>query len=401
MNIAGVVCEYNPFHSGHEYHLKKTRELVGEDSAVLCIMSGDFVQRGESALYAKHARAEAACRSGADLVIELPLPWAISSAEGFARGAVGLLSALGASHISFGSEAGELAPLEALANELLEPGLIERTKELLGQDAALSFAAARQKAAEERLGPQAKLLEQPNNILAIEYLKAIVYLDSKLKPITVRRIGSGHDRAGEEGPRSASELRLMTRRGESTDAFIPAGAAAVYARERERGRVLSERQLMETAMLSRLRMFDEEYFSALPDGAEGLGSRLFRAVRREASLDAVLAAAKTRRYALSRIRRMCLCACLGVKEGMNRGLPPYGRILAANQRGCLALRSLEENSRLPLITKPAAVKKLSAECADMFALGAYAHDFYVLGFRAKDEKMGGEDWRSSPFIVQN
>ena len=124
MAVIGIVCEYNPFHRGHELHIQKSRAALGEESAVLCVQSGDFVQRGEAAVYDKFARAEASCRCGADLVVELPLPWCLSSAEGFARGAVSLLGALGATHLSFGSETGELEALRALAGTLREPDFL-------------------------------------------------------------------------------------------------------------------------------------------------------------------------------------------------------------------------------------------------------------------------------------
>ena len=144
--VGAVICEYNPLHQGHRFQIREIRQLIGEEGVILSLMSGDFVQRGEPALYSKFARAEAACRCGADLVIELPLPWALSSAEGFARGAVGLLGALGATHLSFGSEAGETGPLEELAGLLVTPEINEEIKAVLAQDASLSYAAARQKA---------------------------------------------------------------------------------------------------------------------------------------------------------------------------------------------------------------------------------------------------------------
>ena len=167
MNIIGIVGEYNPFHSGHEYHIQQSRQALGGDCPVVCVMSGDFVQRGEPAIYSKFARAEAACRCGADLVVELPLPWSLSSAEGFARGAVYLLSKLGATHLSFGSEAGELEPLETIAQTLLDPAVNGEIRQVLSSDASLSYAVARQKALETRLGELSAQLELPNNILAV------------------------------------------------------------------------------------------------------------------------------------------------------------------------------------------------------------------------------------------
>ena len=312
MAIIGIVAEYNPFHTGHEYHIARSRELLGADSTVICVMSGDFVQRGEPALYSKFARAEAACRCGADLVIELPLPWALSSAEGFARGSVGLLGALGATHLSFGSECGEVERLERIAECLIDPAVNAEISRELNENANISYASARQAVLARRLGDEAKLIEQPNNILAVEYLKAIYEQRLDITPMTVQRIGSGHDMAGDVGPKSASELRRMILSGGKVDNYIPKNALAVYSREESLGRQAMSRDFHETAILSRLRMFGENYYKSLPDSGGGLGSRLYKAAHEEATLDGVLAAVKTKRYTLSRIRRMCLCAALGV-----------------------------------------------------------------------------------------
>lgn len=316
MSIIGIVGEYNPFHSGHEYHIRQSRQALGEDCPVVCVMSGDFVQRGEPAIYSKFARAEAACRCGADLVVELPLPWSLSSAEGFARGAVYLLSKLGVTHLSFGSEAGELEPLETIAQTLLDPAVNGEIKQVLSGDASLPYALARQKALEARLGELSSQLELPNNILAVEYLKAIYELRLDLQPMTVLRFGSGHDKEGESGPKSASELRRMIRKGADISPFIPKEAVQVFAREKQQGRAFTDTDMLEAAIISRLRLFGPAYYEALPDGNDGIGRRLYVAAHEEASLDAITAAAKTKRYALARIRRMCMCAALGVKAGM-------------------------------------------------------------------------------------
>ena len=161
------------------------------------------------------------------------------------------------------------------------------------------------------------------------------------------------------------------------------------------------RDFHETAILSRLRMFGENYYNSLPDSGGGLGSRLYKAAHEEATLDGVLAAVKTKRYTLSRIRRMCLCAALGVKKDDADGIPPYARVLAANSRGCEYLRVLSKNPAIPVITKPAAARTLSAEREQVFELGAAANELYVLAYRAGQERRGGQDWRTSPKIVQN
>ena len=395
MSVVGIVGEYNPFHLGHAWHLRQTRAALGEDCTVVCVMSGDFVQRGEAALFSKFARAEAAVRCGVDLTVELPLPWSLSSAEGFARGAVSMLSGLGCDSISFGSEAGTIEPLEELAHTLSDPGLQPEIRERMKTDATLSYAAARQRLAAERLGEEkARRLETPNNILAVEYLKAIYELRAGLRPVTLRRMGNAHDGSGAEGFRSAAELRRLMGQGKPIDAHLPEAAAAVF-----RGEQRPDPQRLETAILSRLRWLPEAAFDSLPDAGEGLGRRLYRAAHEEATLDGVLSAAKSKRYALARLRRMLLCAALGVTAERTRGLPPYARVLAADAKGCELLRAASRAAELPVLTKPAAVRELSRDCEELFRLGADAHDLYVLGYPAPGERRGGGDWRHSPCIL--
>ncbi len=399
MDFIGVVCEYNPFHNGHAYHLGESRLRSGA-GGVVCVMSGDFVQRGEAAIFSKFARAEAACRCGADVVFELPLPWSIASAEGFARGAVGLLGALGAPALSFGMEAERLEDLDFLARRLLEPQTLSQIRALMAEDASLSFAAARQQALSLDCGPAARLLEEPNNILAVEYLKAIYDLRLEISPLGVRRLGSVHDGPGEGDSRSASELRALLRRGEKVSRYMPAAAAAVYEKDAAMGRGTPSRERLETAMLSRLRTLDAARCAALPDAVGGLGERLCRAAAEEPTLDAVYAAVKNKRLAMSRVRRAALCAALGVENGMANGTPPYARLLAATARGRELLGEIKKTSAVPIITKPAAVRELDGESVRLFTLGAAAHDLYALGYRAAEERRGGADWRSGPRIVE-
>ena len=288
MVIAGIVAEYNPFHNGHELHIESTREKLGADTGIVCCMSGDFVQRGEAAQWSKFARAECAVKCGADLVFELPVQWALSSAEGFARGSVGLLDSLGVvDYLSFGSE---WRPA---------PGWGE------------SYAVVRQRVLEEHIGDDARLIETPNNILAVEYIKAIYDLGSRIRPLTVRRTGAHHDKPAEGRVRSASELRTMTAAAISPIAqFIPRKAGEILERERRQGRGPVLMRDLEPALLSRLRMLGKADFAALPDASEGLENRLMAAAQEETTLDGILAAAKSKRYALARLRRMCMCACL-------------------------------------------------------------------------------------------
>ena len=397
----GIVCEFNPFHKGHEYLIRETRRMAGEDCNIICVMSGDFVQRGEPAIYSKFARAEAACRCGADLVIELPLPWSLASAEGFARASVSLLHNAGATHLSFGSESGEIEELDTVARTLIDPLVINEIRQQLNEDAADSFASAREKVIAKHLGKTAELLRQPNNILAVEYLKAIYDLRIEMEPMTVKRIGNGHDEEGENPFKSSSELRKLIFNNKDVSAYIPTAALQVYERESDAGRGRINTEKLETAILSRLRMLPEKVYDALPDSSGGAGKRLYKAVNEEATLDAVLAAAKTKRYALARLRRMCMCAALGIDREMGEELPDYARILAANEKGCAILRELNDSKRFTVITKPAVVREYSGNIYKVFASGASAHDFYVLGNRSNDARKPGMDWKTSPKIVQN
>lgn len=397
-NIVGVIAEYNPFHNGHVLHLEKTRAALVGDTGIVAVMSGDFVQRGENAIYSKFARAEAAVRCGCDLVLELPLPWCLSSAEGFARGAVGILGGLGVvTHLSFGSESGELPALETLAQALLDPTFPQDLRRYL-QDGR-SFAAARQAALEARIGPVAKLLETPNNILAVEYLKAIYEQRLKLHPMTIRREGAQHDGSGSETIRSGAELRTRIEVGQDITDFIPEAAAAVFASERELGRGPIPAAAIETALLSRLRMMGPAVYNNVPGAEEGLGNAVCKAANEEPTISSVCSAAKSKRYALSRIRRMVMCAALGVQKDMADGIPPYARVLAANERGREILKLASEKNSIYIISKPAACRGTTPEIEKLMALTAESHDLFVLGSPALEERRAGSDWRHSPIMI--
>lgn len=397
MSVAGIVCEYNPFHRGHEYQIRKTREILGENTIIICVMSGDFVQRGEPALFSKYARAEAACLCGADLVAELPLPWALSSAEGFAAGAVSLLHKLGADYISFGSECGNISELEKIADAVISPEAKSLTSDYLNMYKNISYAEARQKALESIIGDSATIIEQPNNILAIEYIKAIKMLGININPLTVERKGAAHDSKDKnDGFASASEIRRMIEDGEDFSDYIPEKALEIIRREIRQGRII-DRDRIDTAMLSRLRMMKSEDFEKYKDGENGLGNRIFDSVMSEATIEDIAQKAKTKRYAYSRIKRLCVRTALNVMDTNGGKLPQYARILAANDRGLSVLKSTSKD--LTIITKPAAARKITGEIGEMSVNGAYAHDLYVLGYKAKQHRKGGEDWKTSPVIV--
>jgi len=397
LNIIGIVCEYNPFHLGHLHQIQESRRRFGDDCVIICTMSGDFVQRGEAAVFTKFARAEAACRCGADIVIELPLAWSLSSAENFASGAVELLAAAACTHISFGSECGDIAKLTRLAQYAASENINRNVRAIYKCSAALPYAKVRQLAIEKELGEDAELLSKPNNILAVEYLKAIINKKLDLIPFTIKRIGNDHDSQGGEGPRSASELREMLDSGKSIEALIPNQAFDIYNREIQFGRIRNK-LVLDTAIVSRLRMFSEDYFDTLPDGGEGAGRRLYKSVREHTNTYDMAYYAATRPYPFARMRRMLMCAALGISAESTKGMPPYIRILALNEKGRAYLKQLE-NVRIPIVTKPSRVKDISPEAEKVFAAGALAHDLYRLQFVTNDDKKPGLDWKTGPVIV--
>jgi predicted nucleotidyltransferase len=361
-------------------------------------LSGDFVQRGEPAAFSKHTRAEAAVRSGVDLAIELPLPWSLSSAEGFARGAVGLLGSLGVvTHLSFGSECGEIAPLALLTKALLDPAADAAIKAELQN--GMSYAWARQAALTKMVGESAALLQSPNNILAVEYLKAIISQRLKIRPITILRLGAEHDKRSDTGFKSAQELRAEMARGGDVFSLVPEGSALVLQDAITRGEGPITMESLETPIISRLRILSEAAYLKTPGSSEGLGSRLCKAAWSQPTIRDILNTAKSKRYAMSRLRRMLMCAALGVTQSMSDGIPPYARVLALNERGRSILREIDERSAMPLIIKPATVRELGSESETLFELGSLAHDLYRLGYKLLETRRGGEDWRASPALV--
>ena len=383
METAGIVAEYNPFHRGHAWHIAETRRRLGGDAPVVCVMSGHWVQRGECALADKWLRAALALDRGADLVVELPTPWAMASAESFARGAVSLLAATGVVDVlSFGSETGELAPLEEAAAALDAPDYPERLRAALGR--GLSFPAARQEAA------GAACLSAPNNNLGVEYLRSLRALGSTIRPLTVPRQGAGHDGPAAGGYASASELRRLLRAGRGAE-------AAPYLTAPWSGE-LADMQHIERAVLARLRTMGEGDWAALPDGggAEGLPSRLAKAAREAVSLEDFYARAKTRRYPHARLRRLALAAFLGLRAAERPAAPPYVRVLGLGGRGRVLLRRMKDTCPLPVIVKPAQARELDGPARTLFESEARYTDLYGLCFPAP--RPCGAEWIHSPVV---
>lgn len=330
MRVVGIIAEYNPFHEGHMWHLKRSRELAGEDAPVVVVMSGHTVQRGGLPVMTKYARARAAALSGADLVLELPSPQSCACAERFARAGVDILTRLGiVTHLSFGSEAGELEPLARLAGS--PPS---------GYPKDMSLARAM-----PAVNPGQAALYTPNNILGIEYLRAIRELGSPLVPITIKRRGSRHD----DGIASASAYRRKLLAGEQVSLPQP----RILARELEAGRAPIDVSRIETAIMSRLRTLSPGQLELLPEMSGGFHNRLHGAITRAKGLDELYSLIKSKRFTLARVRRAVLCAFLGITEQMALAEPPL-RLLALGKRGPELLSRVSA----PLISRPAAHKDI-------------------------------------------
>ena len=383
--VCGIVAEYNPFHSGHMFHIRRTRESLGGDAVIVCVMSGNFVQRGDFAVLDKYARAETAVRGGADLVLELPLAAALSSAEGFARGAVALLHGIGCRYLSFGAETADISLVQQAAEALnaLPPAA--------GNRSGLSYAAYRQQELAALNPAAAALLTSPNNTLGIEYCRALARFP--MRPVAVERRGAGHDEAAPSGGfASASLLRRALREGNERFClpYLPEASAEIYRRERERGG--APVSLPESTLLALLR--SALFRGVLASGtADGFDERLQSAVYSAVSFSDAVEKARTRRFPAARVRRALLRAALGLAPSASP-LPQYARVLALGPRGRALLRRTDG---FPLIVKPSTEKRLPDEMQPALRLDAFADDLYDLARPAP--LPGGEHYRKTPFYL--
>lgn len=339
MNITGIICEYNPLHLGHQKQLDTIRALHDTDCGIVCLMSGNFVQRGFPAIIDQSLRAKAAVLSGADLVLELPITAALSSAEGFAAEGVRILGSF-CDELCFGAETADAEQLMHTAHALLSEAFPPALRAQL--DTGMSFPAARAAALEAMGVRNSDLLSSPNNILAVEYCKAILSQGCAMKPLPIHRAGSYHETAADSENPSATAVRQLLLSGHDWKSYIPATAQGVFD-----GAQLHSLAAGERAILARLRTMTNAEFEALPYGSEGLWRKLMHASRSCDTLEQIAAATKSKRYTRSRIDRMILCAFLGLTADDLAAPPPYSRVLAFNDRGRAILKKAREHGRFP------------------------------------------------------
>ncbi|AJY76521.1 nucleotidyltransferase [Paenibacillus beijingensis] len=373
MRTVGIIVEYNPFHNGHAYHIQKSLQLTGAE-AVVAVMSGHFLQRGEPALMNKWARAETALRGGCDLVIELPLAYSIQAADWFAYGAVSLLEATGVvDSLCFGSESGDIAPLQRLARALQrEPDafksmLDEALAAGAAYPAAYSAAAARYMLEAEGDSEAAAFpLAQPNNTLGLHYLLALERLGSAIEPCTIRREQAGyHDRAVPDGSgiASATAIRRLLLETGSMDGlrrFVPDSTERILAAECAAGRAPRSWDDYFAPLLHAIVTGTPRSLGAHHEWNEGLEHRLLAKLPhlKELRFETLLESLKTKRYTRTKLQRALLSLLLGLhKEDLTpqllRGGVEYIRVLGFTGRGRRLLAAMRSKARLPIVMSAA------------------------------------------------
>jgi len=400
MKIAGIIAEFNPLHKGHLLPIQAARKAVGGDGAVVCIMSGNCVQRGDLAAFHKSARAKAAIAVGADLVIELPIPYVLGSAEPFARGGVSLLQAFGQPDISlvFGCERADKAALVQAARALDKPSVQEAVRAKMAQGHAYGTAC---QAALDEEGKSGHLLRTPNNLLGLEYLRAMHHLDAKITALPISRQGVAHDSGVPEGEyASATYLRNLLYAENTSQAwrYMPKAASEIFQAEQTAGRGPTKTSQLEQTILTLLRIKkppEEGYL----DDSEGLSIRIRNVAAQAGSLAELQAQAKTKRYHSARIRRAVLKMCLSLTPTDRPCIPPYIRPLAANETGRVLLRQLKKTAQVPIISRAAEARKQGSGVERMMEIEADASDLLANCYKNPSERRGGSEWRLIPGLT--
>ncbi len=351
MNVCGVIAEYDPFHKGHERHLRLAREKAEADF-IVCVMSGSFTQRGLPALLPAHARAEMALKCGADVVLQLPYAFSVREAEYFALGGVSILHALGCvTHLSFGAETDDLSLLQAAAELLEAPDEALESAVQQGLQQGLSYAAAQGQAIAQRLSIPPHTLDTPNTALAISYLRALLRLNSGILPVPVLRETDYHADELAALP-SASAVRSAILRGDwaGIRAAIPENAFPILEKALRDG--VCRPDGLDSLLRSRLLLSAPSEIAQWPGVSEGLESRILKAAETAVTREELLNAVKTRRYTRGRLSRAFCHGIMGLTKDDLPAFPAAARVLGFRERARPLLRRMRE-SGFPLYDRPA------------------------------------------------
>ncbi|MBR5370822.1 MAG: nucleotidyltransferase family protein [Oscillospiraceae bacterium] len=380
MKISGIICEYNPFHNGHLYHIEQTRKHGA--THIVAVMSGNFVQRGDVAVIDKIERAKIAVRCGADLVVELPVAYCLSAAEVYARGAMYILKGMGCvQELSFGSECGDLVKLTEAVKASYACARKPELEDLmrLGN----SYPKALQILVRQNFGDEiGAIFSHPNNTLAVEYLKAMIAVKLKIQPFTVKR-HEAHDSGEASGNVASASLirQLLENQTDDFDDYVPSDCANLLSSCAAYGKTARFENL-ERILLYKLRTSTAEELTALPEVGHGLENKIL-AARNETSLESMLFAMKSKRYPMARLRRILLNLLIGIKPSDTENPPPYGRILALSERGRDILSAIKQaGNAIPYSTSLSKLAELNDACRACAQLEARATAIYGLAQRA-------------------
>lgn len=408
MNVVGVVAEYNPFHKGHLYHLDTIRKVYMPD-AIMVALSGNFVQRGEPSIFDKWARAEMALHAGADLVLELPVCFSTATAEIFAESAVKLLlESKVVNALSFGVEKFHEKELHYLGKLFADEPISFRNILNEHLKKGLSFPKAREMAVVEYLLANninldikliSGLLNKPNSILAVEYIKALNKHGSDVAILPVVRRGHQyHDKTLSKQYASATAIRqaISSQSQDFMDKIIPhlpESTVNIISREikqRRRPVFLQDFETLILYSLRRLRAYElKNYF----DVEEGLENRLKKAAQSCGKLEQLIMQIKTKRYPASRIQRILIHILLNIPREMVEGrTPQYLRVLGFTKRGAMLLKQINKNASIPVITRASQYKKLDLKSKAMFEKDLFSSDIYRLAYECPDLRNGGSDF---------
>jgi predicted nucleotidyltransferase len=391
--VLGVVAEYNPFHNGHLYHIQKTKELTGA-KYVVCVMSGNFVQRGNTSIVDKWKKTQMALANGVDLVIELPTVYSVSSAENFAQGAVKLLENLGiVDTISFGTETDDFAALNNIANILAEEPREYTNLLKQGLKQGESFPKAREAALIQFLNDDKRyndILKSPNNILAIEYLKALKKLKSNINPVAIKREKVYYnDNFIVDDMASATAIRRLMKNKDFAGLIkvVPRSCYEVLTKEHEVGNVVYDLQRYEKEILYTLRKMTIDEIEELPDVTEGLEHSIKNAANYCNNIEDFINIVKTKRYTQTRIQRILIFALLGITKKdiqLAKRVVPYARVLGFNDKGKMLLSGIsQKNPKMEVVTS---VKRFLDNNSNkaykrMLEIDIFATDVYTLGYK--------------------
>ena len=385
MKVAAIISEYNPFHNGHKYQIDRIREILGEDTAVIAIMSGNFTQRGEIAVAEKGVRASSAVECGVNLVIELPFPFCMSSAEFFAKSGVKIANSIGiVDYLVFGSESGNLSELSDIAaimnsaeytleldslrnnpayKEYGYPELCEvAISTLYGKDVSREFLS-------------------PNNILAIEYIKAILSSGSDIKPITIKREGAGYldfiNPMAEFQSATAIREELASNSDSALD-YVPDNAKLIYLNAIKSGKMPSDITKLDSAVISSFRLNSPDASVDIHDAVGGLYNRLCDMSAEATTISSLTSMTETKKYTKARIRRAIWNTYFGVTSSKVRELPCYTQVLAMDDVGRSLLKMIKKVSDFPVITKPSSYKEYGDAAREQKELSNKADAVYDL-----------------------